>query len=105
MIGLYTDKRQISNFKMFCLMVAGKDAEFFYIQFEMHEELIKKLHRHLDRLVNELDVSVSLLASLLAKEVIDEENKAAIQVRYRKFGRFSFENSSKYQHRVSLVES
>ena len=46
----------------------------------MHKELTRKLYKNFNRLVNELNVSVSFLASLMAKEVINDENKAAIKV-------------------------
>ena len=49
---------------------------------KMREELRKKLSTNSARLVSELDVSISFLASLLTKGVIKEEDKSAIQVSY-----------------------
>ena len=46
----------------------------------MREELRKKLEENQSRLVDELDVSTSFLASLLCKGVIKNEHKAEIEV-------------------------
>ena len=46
----------------------------------MREELRKVLNDHLDRMVEELDVSVTFLAKLVSRGVINDEHKKIIQV-------------------------
>ena len=46
----------------------------------MKFELQKKLDASRDRLVNELDITIGFLATLVAKNIITPENKANIEV-------------------------
>ena len=60
----------------------------------MREELCNRLDRHRARLIKELNITTTFLASLLSKQVISSENKATIEVSYFLYFLFILKYSS-----------